>query len=77
MTPRIPERPVEWSDCLPPTPVIGQPVQTACGSMIIYTANTPCVQLQGENVYFCHAVCKCEFERDPRQSCVNLGALRR
>ncbi len=71
------QQPVEWSECLPPSPAIGAPVQTACGVTIAYTVNTPCVHLDGQNVYFCHAVCKCEFEADPRHSCVNLGALRR
>lgn len=66
-----PKKPV--SDCLPPVPAIGAPIQTACGGTAAYTANTPCAYINGQNVYFCLGVCVEGFENDPENSCVAIG----
>jgi YHS domain-containing protein len=57
-------------DCLPPVPVIGSQVETACGGTVTYTAATPCVLYNGRNLYFCLAPCKADFVRDPAHSCL-------
>lgn len=63
----------EYSECLPPSPPIGAPVQTACGETILYTANTPCIFLDGRAIYFCLSVCKVYFDQDPKNSCLSIG----
>ncbi len=50
-------------------------VRTACGGVIQYAANTPCIQYQGEVVYFCLPVCEEDFDRDPRSSCLAARIL--
>jgi YHS domain-containing protein len=48
----------------------GTPVRTACGGVIHYSADTPCILFKGEAVYFCLPVCKEDFDRDPLSSCL-------
>ena len=67
---------VEYSDCNSPMPVLGSVVSTACGGTVQYCAGTPCVLLNGENIFFCMAVCKTDFESDPLHSCVPSHKLR-
>jgi hypothetical protein len=66
----------EGADCLPPVPAVGQPVPTACGGTIAYVGGTPCILLGGQRVFFCLAVCKADFDRAPRNSCVSVGPYR-
>ena len=61
---------VEWTGCSGPNPVPGAPVQTACGSLVEYSANTPCINFRGERVYFCLQICKADFEQNPSASCL-------
>jgi YHS domain-containing protein len=61
---------VEWTECNGPNPTLGTPVQTACGSMVEYSANTPCVNFRGERVYFCLQICKADFDQNPLASCM-------
>jgi hypothetical protein len=53
----------------------GEPVRTACGGVVQYSGNTPCVLFRGEAVYFCLPVCKEDFERDPLSSCLAARIL--
>lgn len=66
----------EGEDCLPPVPAVGQHVPTACGGTIAYTGGAPCVMLGGQRIYFCLAVCKADYDCDPRDSCVSVGPYR-
>jgi YHS domain-containing protein len=61
---------IEWTECNGATPAPGTPVQTACGSMVEYTGNTPCINFRGERIYFCLAICKADFENNPSASCL-------
>jgi hypothetical protein len=61
---------IEWTECSGPSPVPGTPVQTACGNMVEYSDNIPCINFRGERVYFCLPICKADFEFDPSASCL-------
>lgn len=61
---------VEWTECNGPYPAPGTAVQTACGSTVEYSANTPCIHFRGERVYFCLPICKADFEHNPSASCL-------
>jgi hypothetical protein len=53
----------------------GTAVKTACGGVMQYSADIPCILYQGEAVYFCLPVCKEDFERDPLSSCLAARIL--
>jgi hypothetical protein len=76
LDPQLSDEGKPGSDCLPPVPPVGAPVPTACGGTIAYVGGTPCVLLSGRAVYFCLAVCKADYDRDPRNSCVAVGPFR-
>ena len=59
----------EWSPC-EGVPDKGTPVQTACGGTVNYSPAVPCVNIRGENIYFCLPACKADFESDPENSCL-------
>lgn len=44
-------------------------VAAACGGLIALEEGTPRSHYQGRPVYFCLAVCKEEFDRNPALSC--------
>jgi YHS domain-containing protein len=45
-------------------------VETACGSMIMLTDDTPRSIYQGRALYFCLQECKAKFETHPLSSCL-------
>ncbi len=51
-------------------PQPGTEVRTACGGSVRYTPSTPSGLYQDETIYFCLDVCKEDYERDPRFSCL-------
>ena len=67
------ERETRWTECLPPTPASGSSVPAICGGTLTYSAATPCAMYRGEQVFFCLAVCKTDFDRDPKNSCMRAG----
>jgi hypothetical protein len=74
MTPEADDsRETEWSECLPPIPPVGATVPTICGGTLTYSANTPCAMYNGQRVFFCLAICKSDFDRDPQNSCLMFG----
>jgi YHS domain-containing protein len=50
----------------------GDRITTACGSRTLYTPGTESALYNGQPVYFCLPVCKQDFERNPRSSCLAL-----
>jgi hypothetical protein len=50
----------------------GDPITTACGGKTLYTPGTESAIYLGKPVYFCLPICKRDFERDPRTSCLAL-----
>ena len=52
-------------------PPVGSPVETACGARIRYHAEVPYVLVKGNPVYFCLPLCKEDFEKEPRFSCLS------
>lgn len=53
----------------------GTPVRTACGGVVQYARDTPCVLYKGEVVYFCLPICLEDYERDPISSCLAARIL--
>jgi YHS domain-containing protein len=50
----------------------GDRIFTACGSRTLYTPGTESAIYNGKPVYFCLPICKQDFERNPRASCLAL-----
>lgn len=63
-------RKVEWEECRDPAPAIGTRIRTACGSEAEYSAETACVEWNGERIFFCLPACKVNFIEDPANSCL-------
>ncbi len=61
---------LQWSECQDPQTKEGTIVYTACGGITTYTKETPCVEINGEQVFFCLPLCKQDFVIDPRFSCL-------
>jgi hypothetical protein len=59
-----------WNDCGAPRPAIGEEVRTACGGVVRYSLNTPCIQNQNEMVFFCLPICLDDCEKDPQCACL-------
>jgi YHS domain-containing protein len=67
--------PAPENSALPPLPAIGEPVITACGSVIRYRADTAWTVYRGQRVYFCLPACLSDYERDPLNSCMAFRLL--
>ena len=63
-------RSLTWQECSGPNPAPGALVQTACGGSVAYSAQTPCVSIDGQRHYFCLPSCKQDFEQTPQLSCL-------
>lgn len=61
---------IDWSECVDERPADGVVVHTACGGITTYSKDTPCLNVNGEQVFFCLPICKQDFLTDPRYSCL-------
>lgn len=61
---------ITWSECTEKWPAEGTVVSTACGGITSYSKETPCLTVNGEQVFFCIPLCKQDFISDPRFSCL-------
>ncbi len=60
------------SECADPGVETGALVHTACGGVVQYSLETPCVCLDDQLICFCLPVCKSDFEKDPAHSCLAI-----
>lgn len=60
---------------LPGAPEYGSKVTTACGGFVPLEFDTPRSQYKGQPIYFCLAVCKEDFDRNPARSCFSCQLL--
>ena len=58
------------SDKIPPLPIVGSQVITACGSKDKFTVDTPRAKHDGEWIFFCTPACQEEFIQEPENSCL-------
>jgi hypothetical protein len=49
--------------------------ETACGSLVMLTPNTPYTHYRDEIVYFCGWDCKQLYDEDPHSSCMAARLL--
>ena len=68
-------RPKSGVNCAGETIKLDTPVRTACGGVVQYALDTPCVLYNGQVVYFCLPICKDDYEADPLSSCLAARIL--